>query len=78
MRVTTANPYKKIAKPRIRTSLPKAKKLFFECIGGPYDGERLFLETGKTLPFTVNGQSGQYVQSAHSSTRIVWSPNVNH
>ena len=78
MRVTKANPYKKVRKPNARTAVPKTKKSFFECIGGPYNGKHLFLTDGNTLPFTINGQSGKYMSSTHSTSRTVWCPNVNH
>ena len=32
----------------------------FRCHSGPWDGKIIYLETGCTLEFTLNGQRGSY------------------
>ena len=72
-RVTRINPYRKVRKPSTKTRTPATKKVMFTCVGGPWDGEKLCLQSdGKTLPFQINGEFGYYQPNNTTIGQTEW------
>jgi len=73
MKVYKGKPANGMKKPKLSTRKQATKKQFFECVGGPYSGEKLYLSTdGSTLPFTANGETGRYISIQPTTKQTEW------
>ena len=73
MKVYKGKAHKKPRKFSVRTTRQTIKKSPYECIGGAWDGETLYLTDGNTLPFNVDGEVGMY-KSNKSIGKTYWTP----
>ncbi len=73
MKVYKGKPTNGMKKPKLSTRKQATKKAMFECVGGPWDGEKLCLhQDGKTLPFQINGEFGYYQPSNTTTKQTEW------
>lgn len=57
------------------TSSKRIAKKPYKLVGGPWDGETLYLTSPSTLAFEVNGQRGYYVGATPTSENYIhWNP----
>lgn len=62
-------------RPRFSSAPSKrVRKFAFKCVGGPMDGHTLYLTTPSTVPISMSGQRGQYVEygTGMSKPLLTW------
>jgi len=48
------------------------KKYSYLCLNGPWQGSKLWLTGGNTLPLCINGELGRYAAQSSGGGKVYW------